>query len=396
MQHTLVLGLQWGDEGKGKLVDVLSEKHDIVVRFNGGSNAGHSIYRNGQKHAVHQLPAGVFYRKILVIANGCVVDPIKLRKEIEYFTNMGYAPHLIISDRAHLVLPRHIQKDVEQEKSRGTNQIGTTLSGNGPVHADKAARLGIRVRDAMSMSTASLIKELHALGEESIEMNSSNPAFSNISEEILDYVTSFEGLKTYVTDTVDYLHKAASTHQILFAGAHGTMLDIEHGDYPMVTSSNVCLGGAIQGTGMNMRDDVKILGVIRPYATRVGGGYMVGEMTAEEQDLVREVGNEYGTTTGRPRRVSWLDLDQLDRHIKINGVDELVVMKVDVLNGFREVKYVLDGDLQTSMGWESVFTNSDHTMNHNLRSYLETLNLVTGVRVKGISYGTDPKEIYWR
>lgn len=387
--HTLVLGLQWGDEGKGKLVDTLSATHDIVVRFNGGSNAGHSIYRDGIKYAVHQLPAGIFHRKILVIANGCVVDPIKLAEEINGFKRLGLLPNLLISDRAHVVMLSHILRDMKQEKSRGKDKIGTTLSGNGPVHADKAARTGLRMGEAVCMTPKQLRERLV-----------DNVNVSSHDEDFLDYYAKFllalNQLRPYVTDTVAFLNEKYKTNTILLAGAHGTLLDVEHGDYPMVTSSNVCLGGAIQGTGLSLRKDLQVIGVIRPYATRVGGGDMRGEMTLEDQTKIRELGNEYGTTTGRARRVSWLDLDQLKRHVNINGVDEIALMKVDVMYGFPQVSYVRNHELHTQPGWNDFSNERSNGIHPNLHTFLSAIEADTDVRVKKISYGTDPKDIYWR
>src|SRR3954468_3412637 len=325
MANTILIGMQWGDEGKGKIIDVLTARANIVVRSQGGNNAGHTVIHGGVKYVLHLIPSGILRRgKVCVIGNGVVIDPVALVAELDGLRQLGLAldRNLFISDCAHLVLPYHRSLDEQRELRRG--RIGTTKRGIGPAYGDKAARTGLRMSDLMqpivfSKKLQAKMSEnnriLQALGAKSI-------SFRDVNEI---YLAAGEKLRPYVTNTVVYLHRAMDRgKEILFEGAQGTFLDIDHGTYPYVTSSNTTAGGSCTGTGVPPHRMDRVLGVMKAYTTRVGEGPLPTE-DSQIADLLHKMGREFGATTGRARRCGWFDSVAPRHATMVNGIDELAV-----------------------------------------------------------------------
>ena len=339
-----VVGVQWGDEGKGKIVDILSEKADVVVRFQGGGNAGHTVVVKGEKHVLHLIPSGILHQSVCVIANGVVVDLIQLLDEMDEVKKKGIKVdgRLFLSDRAHVVMPWHKFLDKCSEVASGKGKIGTTQRGIGPCYADKAARKGIRVADLYNEEffkervlacTAEKNKILTALyGGEQLD-----------PQRIIDeYRVYAEKLKPYVIDAVELVNAAIDKgKKVLFEGAQGSLLDIDFGTYPFVTSSNSDACGISSGSGVPPKKIGKILGVAKAYCTRVGEGPFPTELNDGLGEKLREVGGEYGATTGRPRRCGWFDGVTSRHAVQINGIDEVVITKLDVLSGMDEIKFAV-------------------------------------------------------
>jgi adenylosuccinate synthase len=332
MANTILIGMQWGDEGKGKIIDVLTAQADIVVRSQGGNNAGHTVIHRGVKYVLHLIPSGILRRgKVCVIGNGVVVDPIALLAEIDGLRKLGVKinKNLLISDSAHLVLPYHRMLDEQRELRRG--RIGTTKRGIGPAYGDKAARTGVRMSDLMQPIVfskklqAKLIENnriLQALGAKPI-------SFREVNES---YLAAGESLRPFVANTVVYLHRAIERgKKILFEGAQGTFLDIDHGTYPYVTSSNTTAGGACTGTGVPPRRMDRVVGVMKAYSTRVGEGALPTE-DAQLTQMLHNLGREFGATTGRKRRCGWFDSVATRYAGMINGIDELAITNLDGLD----------------------------------------------------------------
>ncbi len=342
-----VIGLQWGDEGKGKVIDLLASRFDAVVRYNGGANAGHSVVIGGRRHALHLLPSGVFHKGVLgVIGNGVVVDPEALLREIEGLREAGVDPlNLALSDRAHVVMPYHRQEDTIRESLlAGEDQdrsIGTTKRGIGPAYADKAHRSGaIRVGDLLRPDLlAERLDRACAVKSRTLAALSTAP-FSLDPAALLDSSLALgERLAPFITDTTYLLHGLlARKGSLLFEGANATLLDLDHGTFPFVTSSNCSVLGIPAGSGVPGRLLTKVVGVLKAYSTRVGGGPFPTELPDSTGDRIRDRGREYGTTTGRPRRCGWLDLVALRYAVMLNGVTSLSLMLLDVLAGFDEIK----------------------------------------------------------
>jgi adenylosuccinate synthase len=346
-----VVGVQWGDEGKGKIVDILSQKAAVVVRFQGGGNAGHTVVVEGVKHVLHLIPSGILHKSICVIANGVVVDPVQLLDEIAELRKRGIKVdgRLFLSDRAHVVMPWHKFLDKHSEGSAGKQKIGTTQRGIGPCYADKAARKGIRVadlynpdlfRDRVFAMTSEKNKILQALYGATELLDP-----QRIVDEYAGYA---ERLKAYVTDAVELVNGAIDKgRSVLFEGAQGSLLDIDFGTYPFVTSSNSDACGISSGTGVPPKKIGRILGVAKAYCTRVGEGPFPTELTDGLGEKLRELGGEYGATTGRPRRCGWFDGVTSLHSVRINGIDDLVITKLDVLSGLDEIRfathYEIDG-----------------------------------------------------
>jgi len=339
-----VVGVQWGDEGKGKIVDILSQKADLVVRFQGGGNAGHTVVVDGEKHVLHLIPSGILHKSVCVIANGVVVDLIQLLDEMEEIKKRGIKldGRLFLSDRAHLVLPYHKFLDKHSESSSGNGKIGTTQRGIGPCYADKAARKGLRVADLYNEEffkervfafTAEKNKILQALyGAEPLDPQ-------RIVDEYRGYA---QKLKPFVIDAVELVNAAIDKgRRVLFEGAQGSLLDIDFGTYPFVTSSNSDACGISSGTGVPPKKIGKILGVAKAYCTRVGEGPFPTELTDTLGEKLRELGGEYGATTGRPRRCGWFDGVTSRHAVQINGIDEVAITKLDVLSGLDEIKFAV-------------------------------------------------------
>ena len=337
---TVVVGAQWGDEGKAKVIDLLAKEHGYVVRYQGGHNAGHTVVVGGERYALQLTPSGILYDHVIpVIANGVVVDLPTLFAEIDTLTARGIScDRLRVSSRAHLIFPWHQAHDAIAEALRGDDKIGTTLKGIGPAYADKARRVGIRAGDVLDPRRFSEQVRARAIAE--------NRQLTDDGAEALDVddvVNTFDGLGArlapYVTDTVSLLHDAlAAGAHLLLEGAQATFLDLDHGTYPYVTSSNPTAGGACAGTGLGPRDIDRVVGITKAYTTRVGAGPFPTELTDDDGDRLVEVGREFGTVTGRRRRAGWLDCVMLRHAVRLNSLTELAVTKLDVLDGFDSVK----------------------------------------------------------
>lgn len=334
MPSYAIIGAQWGDEGKGKITDYLAEKADVVVRFQGGDNAGHTIYANGHKFALHLLPSGSIRPHTLnILGNGMVINPVSLSLEIKTLKGVGLNPNIAISNRAHVILPHHIEKDKENEK---TQNIGTTLKGIGPAYMDKVGRTGLR----MGAFVNEALFEAYLRNDQTHDLTE-----EKIKALLTTYAPFQKELAPKVQDTSYLLSEAFKKDQfILFEGAQGTLLDIDHGTYPYVTSSATSAAGISQGAGVSPKQIQKVLGVVKAYTTRVGEGTLVSEMNEELAHQIREKGNEYGTTTGRPRRIGYLDLVALKHAHRVNQFDALILTLFDVLSGIHPLKLVIAYD----------------------------------------------------
>ena len=345
MANIILVGAQWGDEGKGKVVDLLAEKADVVVRFQGGNNAGHTLVVNGDKIILHLIPSGILHKgKICIIGNGVVINPDVLIQEISYlkekgFLNDGKPPRLFISDRAHLIMPFHQTLDLAREKIRGKGKIGTTGRGIGPSYEQKMSRKGIRVCDFMNPEIFS--KQLQeTLRERDALLRDVYDEHSPHTDELLEKaIKQREILKPYVRDTVLFLDELMNQGKnILFEGAQGASLDIDHGTYPFVTSSNTIAGGACTGAGVGPTKIDQVIGVTKAYTTRVGSGPFPTELNGKIGIQLAEKGAEFGSTTGRQRRCGWLDLVVLKHALRINGLTGLIITKIDVLDELETIK----------------------------------------------------------
>lgn len=408
MSSIVVVGTQWGDEGKGKITDFLAEQADVIARFSGGNNAGHTIQFGGETYKLHLVPSGIFYKdKLAVIGNGVVVDPVALLKELDGLNERGISTdNLRISNRAQVILPYHLAQDEYEERRRGDNKIGTTKKGIGPAYVDKAQRIGIRMADLLEKET------FERRLKENIEyknayfkgmFNETCPTFDEIFDE---YYAAGQRLKDYVTDTAKILDDAnVADEKVLFEGAQGVMLDIDHGTYPFVTSSNPVAGNVTVGTGVGPTSVSKVIGVCKSYTSRVGDGPFPTELFDEDGHHIREVGREYGTTTGRPRRVGWFDSVVLRHSRRVSGITDLSINSIDVLTGLDTVKictaYELDGEKITEYpanldqlrrckpifeelpGWTEDITGcrSLDELPENARNYLERISELCGVHI---------------
>ena len=337
MKADLIVGIQWGDEGKGKIVDLLAQRYDIVARYQGGHNAGHTIVVDGETIALHLIPSGILNPDALnIIGNGVVVSPEALIKEMKQFDNL--VGRLFVSESAHMILNHHIAIDQANEKLRGKKAIGTTGRGIGPAYSDKISRAGFRIgelRDVEKLSARVLeyFEQNKSLCE---ALGVSCPTKNELEKELVGYAKEILPL---ISNTTQQLWTALKeSKRVLLEGAQGTLLDIDHGTYPFVTSSSTISAGACTGLGLNPKDIGNITGIVKAYCTRVGNGPFPTEDFGVEGDRLREAGHEFGTTTGRPRRCGWFDAVACKYACRINGVDQLSVMKMDVLDGFDEIK----------------------------------------------------------
>lgn len=343
MANVVIIGTQWGDEGKGKIVDLLTDKADCVVRFQGGNNAGHTLVVNNQKHIFHLIPSGILHPgKTCLIGNGVVIDPAVLIQEMDRLSEFGIPvspSNFMISRYAHIIMPYHRVLDVARERRKGKTKIGTTGRGIGPCYEDKASRCGIRMHDLLDRRSLS----------EKIKRNleEKNFLFENFfGEKPLDaeaieeeYTRYGERLAPFTDNVSAFLHKAdMEGRHILFEGAQGTHLDVDHGTYPYVTSSNTVAGNACSGAGIGPTRISSVIGVVKAYTTRVGGGPFPSELLDETGERIREIGGEFGATTGRPRRCGWLDMLVVKTSIRLNGLAGLAITKLDVLTGIRKLK----------------------------------------------------------
>lgn len=419
--NRILIGAQWGDEGKGKIIDVLAENSDIITRFQGGNNAGHTVRVNSRKFVLHLIPSGILHpKKVCVIGNGAVIDPAALFEEIRMLEKNGISVkgRLFISNQAHLIFPYHRLIDrLKEEVGKRTSKIGTTKKGIGPCYADKAARLGIRLADLAD--PAYFRERLQTVLDEKNQIlrkiyGHAPLSFKEIYREYRGYAA---GLKYFVRDTVLYLCEAAKKKKrILFEGAQGTLLDVDHGTYPYVTSSNASVGGAISGSGIAPTLIDRVMGVVKAYTTRVGEGPFPTQFPPKLMSQIQTKGEEFGSTTGRPRRCGWFDAVIARHAARINGLDELAVMKLDVLSGLNRLKigiaYRYRGKTYSSYpaetpileksqvvyedhpGWQEDVTRarSWRSLPLNARRYINRIAELVGAPIKIISVGSEREQ----
>ncbi|MBL0385090.1 adenylosuccinate synthase [Tumebacillus sp. ITR2] len=414
MATVVVVGTQWGDEGKGKITDYLAEKAGVVARYQGGNNAGHTIWIEGIEYKLHLIPSGIFYpEKICVVGNGMVVNPKALVSELNYLKDKGVSTHgLRISDRAHLVLPYHLKLDELEEESKGDAKIGTTKKGIGPAYMDKAARIGIRMVDLLDSEefAFALKRNLKLKNDLLVKLYGAEPFdYEEIFNEYMGYA---EILRPYVTDTSVVLNEEIDKGtDILFEGAQASMLDIDQGTYPYVTSSNPAAGGVTIGSGVGPTKIDKVVGVVKAYSTRVGDGPFPTELLDETGDFIRNQGREFGTTTGRARRCGWFDALVVRHARRVSGLDGMALTRIDILTGLEELKvcvgYDYNGETlretptslkvlgqckpiyETLPGWSEDISGvrSYDELPENAKNYIRKLEEVTGVQLAILSVG---------
>ena len=418
---TAIVGAQWGDEGKGKITDFFARESDYVVRFHGGNNAGHTVIVDGNTFKLHLIPSGIIYGEPMsIIGNGVVVDPKALLDEIAYVKEKGINPKLMVSDRAHVIMPYHIALDGALSGHQGNLAAGSTNRGIAPVYADKMFRNGIRMVDLLEPDVfREKLEKGYAFSKGLIEKSLGQTLEITIDEISENYVDHGEKLKAYIFDTSVELYNAhKSGKSILFEGAQGISLDVDHGVYPFTTSSNTAAGHISTGTGVSFRDIDRIIGVVKAYLSRVGESPLPSEIHGDEANSLREKGGEYGTTTGRPRRVGWLDLVQVRQAVRVNGLTEIALTKLDVLNGFDElpvcVSYNVDGVHITEMpasltqyrnaqpiyemlpGWEdltdNVWDKGYDKLPQTLKDYIDFIEREVNCPVKIVSVGPQRHE----
>lgn len=419
MSTVVVVGTQWGDEGKGKITDFLAESAEVVARYQGGNNAGHTILINDKKYKLTMIPSGIFYAdKICVIGNGMVINPGALLEEIQYIHDHGFTTNnLRVSDRAHVIMPYHLLLDGLEEDRKGNNKIGTTRKGIGPCYMDKAARNGIRIADLMDAEdfdrkVRQIVKEKNVLIEQ--VYGSKGLDADSIIQEYLGYA---EKIRPYVTDTSVVLNDLIDEgKKVLFEGAQGVMLDIDQGTYPYVTSSNPSAGGVCIGSGVGPSKIQQIIGVAKSYTTRVGDGPFPTEQQNETGDWIRERGNEYGTVTGRPRRVGWFDSVVVRHARRVSGITGLSLNSLDVLSGLDKVKicsaYKYRGEIiehypaslkvlaeceavyEELPGWSEDLSNVRklEDLPENARRYVERVSELTGIPIAIFSVGRNREQ----
>ncbi|MEC9065350.1 MAG: adenylosuccinate synthase [Bacteroidota bacterium] len=423
MSLDVLLGLQWGDEGKGKIVDAITSSYDIIARFQGGPNAGHTIEFDGNKHVLHTIPSGIFNNKAInLIGNGVVIDPIIFKNEIDGLKkfNIDINSKLFISNRAHIILPTHKVIDATSEASKGKKKIGSTLKGIGPTYMDKTGRNGIRIGDLKSddwTDKYNTLKDKHL----TILSNFKTEVDIDLNKLEEDFMSSIKILKNFnFINSEDFLNSSLiAGKKILAEGAQGSLLDIDFGTYPFVTSSNTTVSGACSGLGIAPNKIKNVIGIFKAYTTRVGSGPFPTELDNEIGENIRKIGNEYGATTGRDRRCGWLDLVALKYSIIINGVTELNMMKSDVLSGFNTIKvctaYNIDGietralpfDLNSEnikpiyksfKGWTEDISkiSKDSDLPIELQDYVSFIEEFVEVPIKLISVGPDRSETIYR
>jgi adenylosuccinate synthase len=419
MAVDLLLGLQWGDEGKGKIVDVLTKNYDIIARFQGGPNAGHTLIFDGHKHVLHTIPSGIFHKTALnVVGNGVVIDPVIFKKELENLDKhkIDYTSRLLISRKAHLILPTHRLLDAASETSKGKAKIGSNLKGIGPTYMDKTGRNGMRVGDLelenwKSKYHALTAKHLGMLDYFNIKID------YDLDELEAEFDIGVEKLKTLqFIDSEEFLHQAIKNKETILAeGAQGSLLDIDFGTYPFVTSSNTTAAGACTGLGVAPNRIAKVFGIFKAYTTRVGSGPFPTELFDKDGEDMARIGHEFGATTGRPRRCGWLDIVALKYAVNVNGVTELMMMKGDVLSGFdtlkictsynykgKEISHLpyniepenISVNYSEFEGWDEDLTKmtSADQLPENLMKYVAFIEKETGVPVSIVSVGPDRKQ----
>ena len=417
----ILLGLQWGDEGKGKIVDVLTRQYDVVARFQGGPNAGHTLEFNGIKHVLHTIPSGIFHENALnIIGNGVVMDPVIFCKEIDKLLDMEpkCLERLVISRKAHLILPTHRLLDAASEAAKGKNKIGSTLKGIGPTYMDKTGRNGLRIGDC---ELPDFLARYEALKQKHLELlGDFEPPF-DLAEAETHWMKAVERLRSMQLADTDVLIQETykSGKKILAEGAQGTLLDVDFGTYPFVTSSTTTAAGACTGLGLAPNRIGEVIGIFKAYCTRVGSGPFPTELDNDLGQAIRDKGHEYGSTTGRPRRTGWLDLPALRYAVEVNGVTQLMMMKADVLSGLKELEvctayeyrgetithlpYSLEEELITPIyttlsGWDEDLTGVTDVKHlpAALEAYTRFIEQETGVPVVLISVGPDREQTLWR
>lgn len=421
MKVDVLLGLQWGDEGKGKIVDVLTPKYDVIARFQGGPNAGHTLEFDGIKHVLHTIPSGIFRNNVMnVVGNGVVIDPVILKKEIDALVKLDVDVNkrMVISKKAHLILPTHRLIDAASEASKGKEKIGSTLKGIGPTYMDKTGRNGLRIGDIFEINFKD---KYNALVEKHKQILKFHEFEYNLSDLEPAFFEGIDLIKTLtVIDSEHYLNNAIKANKsILAEGAQGTLLDVDFGSYPFVTSSNTTTAGTCTGLGVAPNKIGDVFGIFKAYCTRVGSGPFPTELDDETGELLRKVGHEFGATTGRPRRCGWIDLPALKYAIMINGVTKLIMMKADVLDAFDTIKicthYKIDGEVIDYMpydivskkvepiyvemkGWNTDLTKlaSINQLPIELNQYIEYLEQELNVPISMVSVGPDRTQTLMR
>ena len=423
MSVDLLLGLQWGDEGKGKIVDVLTQDYDIIARFQGGPNAGHTLQFDGVSHVLHTIPSGIFHPKAVnIIGNGVVIDPVIFQKELEKLTPFGvdFSNKLFISKKAHLILPTHRLLDAASEAAKGKAKIGSTLKGIGPTYMDKTGRNGIRVGDILLEDWKDRYQQLRDkhLNMLSHYKNIIDFDLDELESAFFESIEQLRGLK--LIDSENYLHQALKNKKkILAEGAQGSLLDIDFGTYPFVTSSTTTAAGACTGLGIAPNVVGEVYGIFKAYATRVGSGPFPTELFDEIGETMGRVGHEFGATTGRARRCGWIDLVALRYAIRVNGVTQLMMMKGDVLSGFPTINVcthyqTADGKIdhlpfsiapkdvtpvyETLPGWEEDLTKmtDEAAFPKNFKDYINYLENALETPIKIVSVGPDRKQTIFR
>lgn len=423
MAVDLLLGLQWGDEGKGKIVDVLTSNYNIIARFQGGPNAGHTLVFNGMKHVLHTIPSGIFHKEAInLVGNGVVIDPVIFKKELDKLAvhNIDYKKSLVISRKAHLILPTHRLLDAASEASKGKAKIGSTLKGIGPTYMDKTGRNGIRVGDLELDNWKEKYRVLANKHESMVSFYNVDLEY-DLDELEAEFFKAVDVLKSLnFIDSEEYLHQAQRDGKsILAEGAQGSLLDIDFGTYPFVTSSNTTAAGACTGLGIAPNTIGDVFGIFKAYTTRVGSGPFPTELFDEDGETMGRVGNEFGATTGRSRRCGWLDLVALRYACQVNGVTQLMMMKADVLSGFKSLKvctaykykgeiihhfpYNVEADnispIYTDFeGWDEDLTemNNESTLPKSLIAYIDFLEEELQIPIKVVSVGPDRKQTIFR
>jgi adenylosuccinate synthase len=421
MKVDVLLGLQWGDEGKGKIVDVLTPKYDVIARFQGGPNAGHTLEFDGIKHVLHTIPSGIFHKGVNnIVGNGVVIDPVILKREIDALIKMGVDMNkqLFVSKKAHLILPTHRLLDAASEAAKGKGKIGSTLKGIGPTYMDKTGRNGLRVGDIFEVDFKEKYDQLVAKHKDLLKFYDYGYDLSALEDDFFNGVETIKNLR--VIDSEHFLNNVINNNKsILAEGAQGTMLDIDFGSYPFVTSSNTTTAGTCTGLGIAPNKIGKVFGIFKAYCTRVGSGPFPTELHDEVGESIRKAGNEFGSTTGRPRRCGWVDLPALKYAIMINGVTELIMMKADVLSDFDTIKvcthYEIDGEkidympydivskevkpIYTALkGWKKDLTKlaSINDVPQELTAYIEHLEQELNVPITIVSVGPDRTQTIYR
>ena len=414
----VILGLQWGDEGKGKIVDYFAHNYDVIARFQGGPNAGHTLYVDGKKIVLHQIPSGIFHEnKTNLIGNGVVLDAVILKKECENVAAFGvdYKKNLYISERTHLILPTHRAIDKASELSKGIEKIGSTLKGIGPTYMDKTGRNGLRVGDLLDKNFTTQYIKLRMKHQRILDNFNFQEDISNWEEEFFE---SIEHLKEFKIVNGEYFinEKIQKGQRILAEGAQGSMLDVDFGTFPFVTSSNTISAGVCTGLGIAPQKIKEVFGISKAYCTRVGSGPFPTELSDETGELIRTTGNEFGSTTGRPRRCGWVDLVALQFACMINGVTQIIMTKADILDNLPELKvcnaYKIDGKEKSYVpfqmnrvaiepvyksfaGWQKDISSiNDFTLlPEEMKTYINYLNEFLGIPVKYISNGPGRDQI---